>query len=224
MVRRTLFGSFLCLGMMVLGQVAASAQTQNEVITINGGRTAIYMKAPSRTVTPALASKLVKIYSNLGTGSNVYNAGAGNGILGDDVEGQLYPEWVANGFRPKADHTVTEIRVGATYVSGGNALVVSLNANNKDRPGKALHTWHFTNLPNFGTCCTLQVGKLTTGIPVKKGKLYWVALRPKKQFHDTFDVWNLDFSGEQGLWSNNIGSGWEPASRQQLNAFGVFGK
>lgn len=184
MVKRTLSGSLVCLGMLIFAQVAASAQTQDGAITINGGSTTIYMKAPTRTVAPAIPSKLVKIYSNLGTGSNVYNPSVG----------------------------------------GGNALVMSLNANNKDRPGKALHTWRFTNLPNFGSCCTLQIGKLTTGIPVKKGTLYWVALRPEKQFHDTFDVWNNDFSGAQGLWSNNTGSGWHKASRMQLNAFGVFGK
>ncbi len=76
------------------------------------------------------SSKLVKIYSNLGKGSNVYNSIAGVGILGPDG-GQPWPQWMGCGFRPKADHTVTEIQVGATYVQGTNTLVVSLNEDNK---------------------------------------------------------------------------------------------
>ena len=61
------------------------------------------------------------------------------------------------------------------------------------------------------------------GIKVKKGKLYWVVLSPQKKFRDTYDVWNNNFQGLQGTFSNNIGSGWN-SSYQVLGAFGVFGK
>jgi len=226
-MKRTLSALLLCGAALVLTTLAASAQASPDgVIAINGGRDTVLMKAPARTFAPAVApsSKLVKIYSNLGTGNYVYNGSGGNGILGNNVSGQLYPEWVGCGFRPKADHTVTEIQVGATWVSGDNSLIMSLNESRRDRPGKALHSWQFKNLPTFGTCCTLQTGKLSTGIPVKKGKVYWVVLRPLPKHQDTWDVWNYDISGVQGLWSNNIGFGWTKASYQQLNAFGVFGK
>jgi hypothetical protein len=135
----------------------------------------------------------------------------------------MLPEMVANGFVPKANHIVTEVQVGATYVQGTNTLVVSLNQDNKGVPGKVLHTWHFSNLPLFGSCCTLQTAKYAKGIPVKKGKLYWVVLRPQKQFQDTYDVWNDNIGGKQGTWANNTGSGWN-ASFQMLGGFGVFGK
>jgi hypothetical protein len=182
------------------------------------------MKAPSQKITPAVGPSpdLVKIYSNLGKGDQVYNKAAGSGILGTDA-GQMLPEMVANGFVPKANHTVTEVQVGATYVQGTNTLVVSLNQDNKGVPGKVLHTWHFSNLPLFGSCCTLQTAKYAKGIPVKKGKLYWVVLRPQKQFQDTYDVWNDNIGGKQGTWANNTGSGWN-ASFQMLGGFGVFGK
>ena len=84
--------------------------------------------------------------SNLGTGKNVYNGNAGVGILGPDT-GQPWPQSVGCGFRPKANHVVTEIQVGATHVQGTNTLVVSLNEDDKGIPGKALHTWYFSNLP-----------------------------------------------------------------------------
>jgi hypothetical protein len=211
------------VGLMLAG--AAWGQVTNDgVITINGGRNTILMQAPSEPSVPAVrpSSKLVVIYSNLGKGSKVYNAISGYGILGPDA-GQPWPESVGCGFRPKADHMVTEIQVGATWVQGTNSLVVSLNEDDKGIPGKALHTWHFSKLPVFGKCCTLQTAKYATGIPVKKGKLYWVVLSPQQQFKDTYDVWNNNFAGTQGTFSNNIGSGWD-SSYQVLGAFGVFGK
>jgi hypothetical protein len=225
MMRKMLSRVLVYLCILVAASAAASAQTSRDgVITINGGRNTVLMRAPSQIITPAVpaSSKLVKIYSNLGKGSNVYNSVAGVGILGTDA-GQPWPESVGSGFRPKADRIVTEIQVGATYVQGTNTLVVSLNQDNKGIPGKALHTWHFSNLPVFGDCCTLQTAKYAKGIAVKKGKLYWVVLSPQKQFQDTYDVWNDNFGETQGTWANNIGSGWN-SSYQVLGAFGVFGK
>jgi len=181
--------------------------------------------APAQPFTPAVrpSSELVKIYSTLGTGHNVYSVLSGFGILGTNT-GQLYPEMVANGFRPKADHLVTEVQVGATHYMGTNALVVSLNQDNKGVPGKVLHTWHFTDLPAVWSCCTLQTGKYAKGIKVKKGKMYWVVLRPEKDFQDTWDIWADNIAGKEGpTFANNIGSGWDP-SYQTLSAVGVFGK
>jgi len=221
MTKRMLLGWLV--GLALAG--AAWGQAANDgVITINGGRNTMLMRTPSGPFVPAVrpSSNLVEIYSNLGKGTKVYNAISGYGILGPDA-GQPWPQSVGCGFRPKADHTVTEIQVGATWVQGTNSLVVSLNENNKGIPGKALHTWHFSNLPIFGHCCTLQTAKYAKGIPVKKGKLYWVVLSPQQQFKNTYGVWNNNFAGTQGTFSNNIGSGWD-SSYQVLGAFGVFGK
>jgi len=225
MTKKMLFGILVYLVLLAFANLGAQAQASGDgVITINGGRNTILMRDASQIITPATvpSSKLVKIYSNLGKGSQVYNAVAGVGILGTDA-GQPWPQEVGSGFRPTANHLVTEIRVGATYVQGTNVLVVSLNQDNQGIPGKPLHTWHFSNLPVFGDCCTLETAKYAKGIPVKKGKLYWVVLSPKKQFQDTYDVWNDNFAETQGTWANNIGSGWH-SSYQVLGAFGVFGK
>ena len=108
--------------------------------------------------------------------------------------------------------------------SGTNVLVVSLNEDNFGVPGKALHTWHFSNLPVVWSCCTLQTGKYAKGIKVTKGKLYWVVLRPEQRFQDTWDVWADNFAQKQGnYFSNNTGTGWN-TSYQVLSAVGVFGQ
>jgi hypothetical protein len=226
MTNRIVSGLFIVLGISVFANLAASAQaSRNGVIRINGGRSAILRMAPGQPLTPAVLppSKLVKIYSTLGKGDNVYSTLSGFGILGTNT-GQMLPEMVGNGFRPKADHVVTEVQVGATHLQGTNVLVVSLNQDNNGVPGKALHTWHFTDLPAVWSCCKLQTGKYAKGIKVKKGKLYWVVLRPEKQFQDTWDVWADNFAEAQGQYfSNNTGSGWN-TSYQVLSAVGVFGK
>jgi hypothetical protein len=227
MTKRTLSQSFMCLSILLFASLAAWGQASaSGVITINGGRNAILLRRPSQRIVPAIppSSNLVTIYSNLRNYSTVftYDAIAGVGILGPDA-GQPWPQSVGCGFVPTADHLVTEIQVGATYVQGTNTLVVSLNQDNNGIPGKALHSWIFSNLPVFGSCCTLQTAKYATGIPVQKGKLYWVVLSPQQKFTDTYDVWDNNAANVQGTFSNNIGSGWD-TSFQVLGAFGVFGK
>jgi hypothetical protein len=226
MSKRRLSGVFICLGILVFVNVAVWAQASYDgVVKLNGGRSELLVRAPSQPFTPAVraSSNLVTIYSTLGKGNHVYSQLSGFGVLGTDT-GQILPEMVANGFRPTADHVVTEVQVGATHLQGTNVLVVSLNEDNFGVPGKALHTWHFSNLPVVWSCCTLQTGKYAKGIKVKKGKLYWVVLRPEQKFQDTWDIFADNYAGKQGrMWANNTGTGWN-ASYQTLGAVGVFGK
>src|SRR5271163_4490164 len=103
-----LFGATLTL-------LATAQTTKDGVITINGGRNAVYTKAPEYITSsyPEL-SQLTIIYNTLGPANNRYNGLSGVGILGVNA-GQPYPERVANGFTPTADHTVTAIAVSAAY-------------------------------------------------------------------------------------------------------------
>jgi hypothetical protein len=210
---------------LLLASVTSLAQTQsNGVITINGGRNAIFVKTPTQLpAPPPVDPQLVTIYSNLGTGSHVYNAIAGLGILGKDA-GQSFPQWSAFSFIPTADHTVTQIRVGASHVSGTNTMILSLNEDNNGIPGNPLQHWTFADLPTFGSCCALQIANSKHGIPVKKGTKYWVVLKTSNDTQDTYDVWNNDIRGEQGSYSNNLGFGWVDGGIQQQGAFGVFGQ
>ncbi|HKS74151.1 MAG TPA: choice-of-anchor R domain-containing protein [Terriglobales bacterium] len=210
---------------LVLLSTLAAAQSKDGVVPINGGRNFVYVKPVDRThpaqkPTPGL----VTIYSNLGTGSNVYNGGAGTGVLGHNVPNQPFPEWVANGFTPTANHTVTQIQVGVTWVEGPNSVILSLNADNNGQPGKVLFITQFTNLPTFGTCCTLQTANLTTGVPVTQGTLYWVVLRTLSTNQGTWNVWNNNFADLQGAFSNSTGHGWNKQSVQELGAFAVLGQ
>src|SRR5437764_14533681 len=181
---------------ILLAAVAASAQAKPDVIAINGGRNAGYVGTPDRSH-PAVRPNagLVTIYSNLGTGSNVYNGIAGTGILGLNVPGMLYPEWLAYSFVPTADHMITQIQLGITWVQGPNGVIFSINADHPSGgPGQPLQALRLPNLPVFGTCCTLQTVTLTAPIPVTAGTKYWLVARTPTYNRTTWAVWNDNFN------------------------------
>jgi hypothetical protein len=222
----SLRSALLRIGVMALAAVSASAQSQpSHVGILQDGKTTVYLKPPAYKFPAAQPDAgLVTIYSNLGTGDNVYSGIAGTGILGHFVPNQPFPEWIGNSFVPSEDRMITEIQVGVSYVSGPQELVVTLNADNNGLPGDALAMFHSTSLPDFGTCCQLQTAKLSTGIPVTKGTTYWVVARTRLKNMGTWDVWNNDYNDFQGPTAVNHGHGWVDGGIQVQGAFGVFGQ
>lgn len=218
--------SNICLGLLILFSLTAAAQANSpRVATLNDGRTVVYLKPPSNFFTPAPPDAgLVTIYSNLGTGNNIYNGIAGTGILGHFVPGQPFPEWIGNSFVPSDNRMVTEVQVGVTYVSGPKEMELTLNADDNGLPGEVLARWHTTNLADFGTCCQLMTAKASTGIPVSADTTYWIVVRTKIKNMGTYDVWNNDYNDVQGPTAVNHGHGWVDGGIQVQGAFGVFGQ
>lgn len=224
-IRRRSFPIISFLATIIILALSAQvvAQTaKDRTAIINGGRNTIFVGPPVHVTSPAntLPAGVITIYSNLGKGSNVYNAISGAGILGPNA-GQMLPQSVGTAFIPTQDHIVQAVQVGATYVQGTNGVIVSLNEDSNGVPGKALASKTFTNLPAFGTCCTLQTGKGKGGIPVKAKTQYWVVVQPIA--NDTYCVWNDNYQGIQGRWANNTGQGWQ-SSYQVLESMAVYGK
>ena len=222
MNRRTTRIVSFCL--VTLLTITAAAQSGKEgVVIINGGSRAVFVKPPVRLQEPAASHpKGVIIYSNLGKGDQAYNPNSGVGIVGPGA-GQLFPEAVGIPFTPKGNHLVQAIQVAATYVSGTNQMGLLLMTDANGIPGKVLHTWELSNLPDFGSCCTLQTRVYETGIPVNGGTQYWVVLRTTSSGTDTYGVWDDNFAGTEGTWANNTGQGWH-SSFQTLAAMAVYGQ
>jgi hypothetical protein len=203
--------------------ITATAQNKKDgVVIINGGARAIFVKPAVQTQELPTHPKGVVIYTNLGQGEQAYNPNSGVGIVGPDA-GQLFSQWVGIPFTPKGNHLVQAIQVAATYVSGTNEMGLLLTADANGVPGKTLHAWELSNLPDFGTCCTVQTRVYETGIPVKGGTQYWVVLRTTPSGSDTYGVWDDNFAGTEGTWANNTGQGWS-SSYQTLAAMGVYGQ
>jgi hypothetical protein len=134
---------------------------------------------------------LVTIFSNLASKypKGVYWCCAGYNVMGPNSGAGL--QWMAAAFTPDADRTVTKIAVGAGWsAEGTNGIVISLNNDNNGMPGQPLEKWNVSDLPFFGTCCTLL--KLSSqGIPVTGGQQYWVMLSTSDSELNTVDAWNL---------------------------------
>jgi hypothetical protein len=218
--------NLFCFAVLFLASLSLTAQTTKDgVIAINGGKNAVFVKSQSQLIAPAAEPTpfLIPIYSNLGQGNNVYNGLSGDGLLGKNT-GMMWPEWLAFAFTPTADHLVYEVRVGVSHVSGSDPLLVSINEDINSTPGKPLHAWEIQGLPEFGSCCEIQVVRVKPGIPLKGGQQYWLTIRTLLTNPDTWDVWNNDSNGVNGPFSNSLGKGWLNGGIQQQGAFGVFGQ
>jgi len=104
-------------------------------------------------------------------------------------------QWLATAFTPTANHLATRVEVPAEYYNGTNAADLSLYDDAGGVPGKALHTWHLTNLPN-SVCCTLVGGSYKSGIALSGGTQYWVVLSISPKDPATAVIWVLSESAQ----------------------------
>ncbi|HEY1615752.1 MAG TPA: choice-of-anchor R domain-containing protein [Rhizomicrobium sp.] len=191
------------------------------------GRTAVFSESSGYLTTPPVHEAGTKtLFSNIGTKypKGEYFCCFGDTISGpDSVVGSQ--NWAAAQFASADDAIVTEIDVAAEWAGGTNEITINLYADKGGVPGKLLKTFKATGLEGVSTCCAFAVGKDKTGIAIKGGRPYWVALTTGDP--DTFAIW-VDNSTDQihGLpLAGNTGTGWLAAGYQipQLS-FGVFGK
>ncbi len=129
---------------------------------------------------------LKKIYSNLGTKTDLYFDVGGWLISG------LQPS-VAIAFIPKSNSHVSQARVAVQYFpSGANQVNLSIYGDSGGVPGTLLAgPVTVANLPNAGTCCTLAVASFTP-VAVTGGTQYWVVVdKPLTGTgSDFFGVWD----------------------------------
>lgn len=167
----------------------------------------------------------VTIYGHLADAypNGLYWCCGGYNVMGPNSGAGV--QWIAAAFTPSANHTVTQIDVGAGFSQGTtNGIVLSLNLDNKGKPGKALKTWNVSGLPSFGTCCGVTTGT-TSGIPITGGKQYWVVLKTNSSELDTVDGWNFDDTDQVDnvTVASFTGTKWTVFQTTQGVAFAVRG-
>jgi hypothetical protein len=152
------------------------------------------------------------LYSNLGTGSAVYNCCAGWTISGTGSIGVSFI--AANEFQVTTAGYALEIDVAVGLVEGDNSFYLQLAADNGGQPGTVLLS--VTNLSSstpFGTCCGLvSSGILSPGVTLNTGTNYWLVIGPRDTTSTTWEAWNFsnhatgndDYSTDGGLsWVQN---------------------
>ena len=212
-------------GALVMGLLCfASADARAQVSKVRTNDGAVLTTAAPK-VEESLPSGASLIYSNFGTGTSLYNAGSGWTEAG--AEANDYPLAEAMAFTPTGNYIVLRIKVAVTYLSGTNGMNLVLAEDNGGVPGNTIYTASFTNLPEFGTCCTVETAKLaptkSSYVLLKAGKQYW--LYPLPADTTSYLIWNLDTTKKMGngAVSKDNATTWTPTTLNPFGAFSLYG-
>ena len=207
---------------------AVAADTFNGIATTGDGKTTVIAPTGDHNLSnwhALVPPGTTVIFSNLDV---KYPDGTYFCCLSDTVSGptsQLSStHWVAGGFQPRANASVSEIALGLGLVSGTNEIIVTLNADNNGVPGKVLASMKATSLKALGGCCTLATVKPTTPVAVKAGTQYWVALQTNKSDASAWAGWNMNDTEEINPLpcAFNTGTGWAATGCLPGPAFAVY--
>ncbi len=171
---------------------------------------------------PAMAGTL---YSNLGTGTSVYNCCTGWAVTGTGSIGTSFTS--AEQFQVGASGSVSQIDAAVGYVAGfGNSFYLDIDANSgSNTPGTVLAS--FTGLSSsteFGTCCGLVSITGISGLTLSTGTNYWMVIGPTSSSGNTYDAWNWSNSAT-GLenYSTDGGKTWNSNGVTSQAAFDIIG-
>jgi hypothetical protein len=162
------------------------------------------------------------LYSNLGTGSDVYNCCSGWTVSGTGSIGTSFTS--ANEFQVTTGGSVGEIDVGVGFVEGVNSFYLDIDADNGGKPGSVLAS--FTGLSSsetFGDCCGLVSITGISGLSLTTGTNYWMVLGPTSTSATTWEAWNFSNSAT-GIdeYSTDGGNTWVSNGNQPQGAFQIL--
>lgn len=172
------------------------------------------------------------LFSDLGTGSNVYQSSNGLPVSGTGSPGGTsYTQ--ANQFTAAVSGSISEIDVALGYVSGTNSFFVALYTASDGAPGTLVGQWdNLTSSQNFGGCCGLVSITGISGVNLVAGTSYFLVIGPTNLDSTTFEMWNLNSVGAVGLdlyatsgCQNGTGNGcsWNSNGVQTIGAFDILG-
>ena len=89
MKRSSISWLLLCVALLTVAPGTLTAQVGQGIVRINGGRVTVALHPNLQKVEQSVedSASLVKIYSDLGTGTNVYLPGIGWSVTGPEVAG-----------------------------------------------------------------------------------------------------------------------------------------
>ncbi len=128
---------------------------------------------PSEAADLEPATTLTKIFSNLGTGTNVYNS-AGWSLAGPTSTAG-FTQYVAMPFKSKSNAHVEQVRAALQYIAGTNQVSLSIYSDASGTPGGLLAgPVTVKNVPVYFTCCKLGIANFSPGLAITAGTQYWV--------------------------------------------------
>jgi len=172
---------------------------------------------------PAMAQ--TTFFTDLGTGTNVYQEGTGWTVSGTGTIGTSFT--AANLFTSLSSGAVSQIDFGVGYAGGTNAFYAAVFTDNNGLPGTQLYrTDNLSSSQTFGGCCGLVTITGITGLDLTAGQQYFVVLGPETLNSTVFEAWNWNSQGVNGLdlYSTNGGTNWNSnGTGNPLGAFDILG-
>lgn len=162
------------------------------------------------------------LYSNLGTGDDVYNCCSGWTVSGTGSIGVSFT--AANEFQVTTGGMALEVDVAVGFVEGDNSFYVNIDADNGGQPGSVL-----LSVPNlssntpYGTCCGLVSTGIVVGPMLSTGTNYWLVIGPTNSTSTTWDAWNFSNSAAgNDDYSTDGGLSWIRNGNQPQGAFQIL--
>ncbi len=178
---------------------------------------------------PAMAQQT--FFSDLGSGSNVYNCCEGWTISGTGSIGTSFTG--ANEFTAGLTGSVSQIDIGIGYVEGTNSFFAALYTASGSAPGTLIDQWNnLSSSETFGQCCGVVTISGISGVSLTAGTNYFLVLGPTNLSSTTWEALNFNSTGAMGLdlyatsgCQNGSGNGcsWNSNGTQPLGAFDVLG-
>jgi len=170
---------------------------------------------------PAMADNT--LYSNLGTGNDVYQCCDGWTVSGTGTVGTSFTQ--ANQFTAMASGNISQIDIGIGYVTGVDSFYAALYTNNNGLPGTQLGMWsNLTASQNFGGCCGLVTITGISGVSLTAGESYFLVLGPMNTSDTSWLAWNWSNSATGlDLYSTDGGGSWNSNGTQPQGAFDILG-
>jgi hypothetical protein len=222
MKNRILMGAALCSMALIFCIPALAVSNHHGVTTSKDGRVTLASPASAGDLAPRVdLPDAAQIYNNI---SN-YPLGRYWCCSGWTISGPISPigQTFADAmpFTAPGNATVTKLIVGVGYVTGTNGVTLSLNSDAGGVPGAALASFDLSGLPQFGSCCTVEMQN--TGVPINAGAKYWVVVATGDDTQDTWAAWNNNDTNQTlqpfATFQNGV---WSPTSGI-LGAFAVLG-
>ncbi len=172
---------------------------------------------------PALAQ--TTFFTDLGPQGDVYNSSTGWTVSGSGLIGESFT--AANLFTSLASGSVSQIDLAVGYAGGTNTFYASIWTDNGGLPGTQLYRVDdLSSSQTFGGCCGLVTITGINGLDLTAGQQYFVVLGPENLSDTTFEAFNWNNQGVNGLdlYSTNGGTNWNSnGTGNPLGAFDILG-
>ena len=171
---------------------------------------------------PAMAQST--FFTDLGPVGDVYNCCNGWTVSGSGTVGTSFT--AANLFTSLLTGSVSQIDLGVGFVTGVNSFYASVWTDNGGLPGTEMAQWNnLSSSTTFGQCCGLVTISGITGLNLTAGQQYFVILGPMSLTSTTWEAWNQNNQGVNGLdlFSTNGGQSWTSNGQTTIGAFDVLG-